>query len=75
MFDRHPERGFVGRDIAQAFLGPRAKLTAVLHFDKGEGTPPAFLEEYAEFQIAISGFEALFASQALGSGRGRVYGT
>lgn len=44
LLNRHPERGFAAKDFAQAFLGPGAKLTAVLHFEAGEYLPSGCLE-------------------------------
>lgn len=66
LLNRHPERGFAGRDLAQAFLGPGAKLTAVLHFEAGESLPPGFLELFDEFQIDLSGLENSFRVSGFG---------
>lgn len=66
LLNRHPERGFAGRDLAQAFLGPGAKLTGVLHFETGEKLPSRFLELFDEFQIDLSGLESSFRVSGFG---------
>lgn len=72
LLNRHPERGFVGTDLARSFLGPDAKLTAVLHFEKADEAPPALFEKYDGFEIELSSLEGPYQVSSFGLKAGSV---